>query len=530
MNEFEYARLSKDPQRMVELQNEQIKRIQDADAKYYQDKDINSYILFWEDLWAKDGLLIRGANWSFKLADLYIKQNRYEDALRALKYLVRYDFYLDCEEKIKKYLDEISRHCDIRDSYSFFEQESNKRQQEDKRLKTQKNQYSLPQTIRTSKNNESNRPITAKSIFIITGILIVISIVLITHNHSVLGSLLFFINGFILAINITEIISKRNYNSKSKKILTTGCSGCGTTLAVIVLFTIVIANSPLAQQDNTSTKNSSTETISQVSSVKETSSMNTSTELESNTNTTVETDANSEQSFNAESKAESKTELKAKSESSSKAESSSKLESKRAESKVESFVLKDYLFIIDDRDNTFHMINCPKIQRDDIPAGKWHAHDDKGYDNEDMISLMEFGGYHVCSECKDLIKPYDPDEFIDTVSKMNQETEESSSKVESVTSKPELKSESKVESKQESKPESKVQSVVPQPQLSAYVFYGNMDSMCYHTKNCQAAQKISDEHRFTYTVNAYSLYDAEQVARQYFESQGYQLCGICARQ
>jgi len=85
-------------------------------------------------------------------------------------------------------------------------------------------------------------------------------------------------------------------------------------------------------------------------------------------------------------------------------------------------------------------------------------------------------------------------------------------------------------SKAESKSESKVQSGAPQPQLSAYEFYGNMDSMCYHTKNCQAAQKITDEHRFTYTVNAYSLYDAEQAARQYFESQGYQLCGICARQ
>ena len=89
--------------------------------------------------------------------------------------------------------------------------------------------------------------------------------------------------------------------------------------------------------------------------------------------------------------------------------------------------------------------------------------------------------------------------------------------------------ESKSESKTESKVESKVESAVPKPQLQEYVFYANMSTKCYHTTNCHAAQEISDENRFTYTVTANSLYDAKQIAIQYFESQGYTLCGICGR-
>lgn len=424
-------------------------------------------------------------------------------------------------------------------------------------------------------NNKPNRQLTVQSIFIITVTFIVISIILIIHNHSIFGSLLFFINGFILAINITEIVSKRNYDSKSKKVLTTGCSGCGMTLAVIILFTIVVANSPLAQQDKIPTKNSSNEIISQVSSITETSSTNTSTKLERDTNTAVETEIETDTASEQSSKSSSKKANTSKdnSESSSKSESSS--EDLSLSEPIEMNTLQ----------SLFANLNS-SMNRDDIDvyitnnglmkyAFTWNSGYQIGYeysaitqrgrdregeavdisfDNDGYIKSADYTfhtgfntQYHLkyengvfyydnqeCSNGTEAMQKY--------LSSKNTSESKAESKVESTTSsktesKSKSKQESKVESKQESKPESKieskteskVQSVAPQPQLSAYEFYGNMDSMCYHIKNCQAAQKISDENRFTYTVNAYSRYDAEPVARQYFESQGYHLCGICGR-
>ena len=228
----------------------------------------------------------------------------------------------------------------------------------------------------------------------------------------------------VLVINLSKYVKESNF-AKTGKASGAKLTGCGTSFFLLLFFTIALAiSAPNTEKSVTPevspepNESISTEIVSEI----ETDTSIVSSAKESST---IESKA---ESSKAESKAESKTESKTKSESSSKLEGSSKVESKKTESKVESktesFVLKDYLFIIDDRDNTFHMINCPKIQKEDIPAGKWHAHDDKGYDNEDMISLMEFDGYHVCSECKDLIKPYDPDEFMDTVSEMNQKQKE----------------------------------------------------------------------------------------------------------
>ena len=202
----------------------------------------------------------------------------------------------------------------------------------------------------------------------------------------------------VLVINLSKYVKESNF-AKTGKASGAKLTGCGTSFFLLLFFTIALAISA-PNTEKSVTPEVSPEPNESIS-----------TEIVSE----IETDTSIVSS----------------------AKESSTIESK-VESKTESFVLKDYLFIIDDRDNTFHMINCPKIQKEDIPAGKWHAHDDKGYDNEDMISLMEFDGYHVCSECKDLIKPYDPDEFMDTVSEMNQKLDnisnsnsESSSKVES---------------------------------------------------------------------------------------------------
>lgn len=213
--------------------------------------------------------------------------------------------------------------------------------------------------------------------------------------------------------------------------------GCGSSLllAIVLIFFIVaiIFVSTPSKANNEQTSSAESSVSSLVSSALNTDTNSDDTDSDAETTKEESKDetslvssktTSSQNSSTEESKKESKStsEVSSKSESSSEAES--KVESKKTESKEESFVLKDYLFIIDDRDNTFHMINCPKIQRDDIPSGKWHAHEDKGYDNEDMISLMEFDGYHVCSECKDLIKPYDYEEFLKAITDMAAKQEE----------------------------------------------------------------------------------------------------------
>lgn len=73
----------RDPEIYQELksQDEQLEAVQNARDKYDNDKDLESYISFWEELWANGGLLFEGSGWHFELPDLYIKAKRYDDAL-----------------------------------------------------------------------------------------------------------------------------------------------------------------------------------------------------------------------------------------------------------------------------------------------------------------------------------------------------------------------------------------------------------------------------------------------------------------
>lgn len=66
----------------VKAQEQQLAVIQLARKKYEESKDINSYIAFWERLWENGELLFSGSRWQFELADLYIAEKRYNDALR----------------------------------------------------------------------------------------------------------------------------------------------------------------------------------------------------------------------------------------------------------------------------------------------------------------------------------------------------------------------------------------------------------------------------------------------------------------
>lgn len=58
--------------------------INNRQKQYDHDKDIYSYISFWEDIWSKKGLLFQGNVWHFKLANLYVKSIRYDKAINFL--------------------------------------------------------------------------------------------------------------------------------------------------------------------------------------------------------------------------------------------------------------------------------------------------------------------------------------------------------------------------------------------------------------------------------------------------------------
>lgn len=77
----ELKKINPDSYRKLKDQDRQIGAVQKAREKYNEDKDLNSYIAFWEMVWATGGLKFEGAKWHFELPDLYIKAKRYDDAL-----------------------------------------------------------------------------------------------------------------------------------------------------------------------------------------------------------------------------------------------------------------------------------------------------------------------------------------------------------------------------------------------------------------------------------------------------------------
>ena len=73
----------------LKTQDQQIAAVQKARDKYSEDKDLDSYIAFWEMVWANGGLKFEGVGWHFELPDLYIKAKRYDDALAFVTKLKR---------------------------------------------------------------------------------------------------------------------------------------------------------------------------------------------------------------------------------------------------------------------------------------------------------------------------------------------------------------------------------------------------------------------------------------------------------
>ena len=71
----------------LDAQDRQLNAIKAARAIYEDNKDLETYIIFWEDLWANGGLTFPGSHWHFELPDLYISAERYDDALAFVKKL-----------------------------------------------------------------------------------------------------------------------------------------------------------------------------------------------------------------------------------------------------------------------------------------------------------------------------------------------------------------------------------------------------------------------------------------------------------
>lgn len=62
--------------REFRAQDEQVKAVQDAEAKYSVGKDLDWIIGFWEELWRNGGPIFEGSGWMFKLPDFYMKAKR----------------------------------------------------------------------------------------------------------------------------------------------------------------------------------------------------------------------------------------------------------------------------------------------------------------------------------------------------------------------------------------------------------------------------------------------------------------------
>ena len=111
------VRLEKECQELdksIKRQDKQIESIFAAENKFESDGDMDSLISFWENIWASGGLLFNGSKWTFRLPDLYIKQKRYDDALRILK-MIKNPSY---KEKVDSYVGKIGKEKARHDRYS----------------------------------------------------------------------------------------------------------------------------------------------------------------------------------------------------------------------------------------------------------------------------------------------------------------------------------------------------------------------------------------------------------------------------
>ena len=70
----------------LKRQDRQLELIQQTETNL--EGDTNALIIFWENIWKGDGLLFEGSAWHFRLPDLYIKAQRYDEAISFCKMII----------------------------------------------------------------------------------------------------------------------------------------------------------------------------------------------------------------------------------------------------------------------------------------------------------------------------------------------------------------------------------------------------------------------------------------------------------
>jgi hypothetical protein len=88
-----------DPEKYKKLssQDKQIEAVHAADEKFAVDKDLEWIINFWEEIWMDGGPNFEGSSWMFRLPDLYIKAERYDNAITLCEKIkkTRQSYYRD---------------------------------------------------------------------------------------------------------------------------------------------------------------------------------------------------------------------------------------------------------------------------------------------------------------------------------------------------------------------------------------------------------------------------------------------------
>ena len=94
-----------DGQQVLAEQDAQLASIWNAENSFEATGDIDELVEFWENIWASGGLRFNGSKWTFRLPDLYIMLNQYDDALRILDQIKNPDY----SDKVSYYKSKIMR-------------------------------------------------------------------------------------------------------------------------------------------------------------------------------------------------------------------------------------------------------------------------------------------------------------------------------------------------------------------------------------------------------------------------------------
>ena len=85
------------------------KKIQKAEAKYKENNDISKLITFWENLWATEKVHNLSYKWAFRLVNIYMECEDYQNALKALHYIDNTPYYENNNALYNSYLNRITK-------------------------------------------------------------------------------------------------------------------------------------------------------------------------------------------------------------------------------------------------------------------------------------------------------------------------------------------------------------------------------------------------------------------------------------